>query len=46
MTTKCTNEIEIFPIHCHLIWKILLEKVMRKKYEWATYFTINDQNIQ
>lgn len=31
MTTECTNEIEIFPIHGHLIWKILLEKVMQEK---------------
>lgn len=48
MTTKRTNEIEISPIHCHFIWKILLENVMLggKKYEWATNFTINSQNIQ
>lgn len=48
MTTKCTNEIEISPIHCHFIWKILLENVMwrGKKYEWTTDFTINSRNIQ
>lgn len=47
MTTKCTNEIEISPIHCHFIWKILLENVMGGRgYEWETNFTINSQNIQ
>lgn len=31
MTTKCTNEIEIFPIVGHLLWKILLKKVIEKR---------------